>query len=335
MISVIIPAYNASRFIEKSVTSAISIPEVSEVLVINDGSTDHTDEILKKIADSSNKLKVLYHPGHTNRGAAESRNIGIINATCEFIAFLDADDFYLSNRFETSLPILLNNNKCDGVYECTGVHAYDSTSEDLHKLRMSQITYIIPPKAPLFTTITAPLNPDKVFEALVIGGYGWFHFNAITLRKSSLNKTGLILAKLGRFGEDNEFFLRLAYHLQLCSGNISSPVAIRGVYSDNITLNSLNNKELMKLNLRGQKAMFKFKRYAVRKRCFHPLTYRQLFHSLIEHQIKLMGGFNNKFIRRALKLVLYPIYSMRFPLIFYRGFMKSMPPFDPTIPSIK
>ena len=127
-VSVVIPAYNAERFIEKSIKSALEQPEVSEVLIVDDGSTDNTESILKKLIAQYQKLKVYYHSGKSNKGRSASRNLGILKAKANYIAFLDADDFYLPNRFLNDKKIFAENNTIEGVYNAIGVHFYRKAS---------------------------------------------------------------------------------------------------------------------------------------------------------------------------------------------------------------
>ena len=83
-ISIIIPAYNAEKFIEKCLNS-ISLD--CEIIVVNDGSKDNTDIILKK-----KKNITIFN--NDNHGVSYSRNFGIKNANGEYIMFLDSDDFW-------------------------------------------------------------------------------------------------------------------------------------------------------------------------------------------------------------------------------------------------
>ena len=98
-ISVIIPVYNAEKFIRRAVESAVILDVVKEIILVEDNSPDNALTICRKLEREYSKVLVFQHPDGQNRGAAASRNLGIIKASCELIAFLDADDFYLSNRF--------------------------------------------------------------------------------------------------------------------------------------------------------------------------------------------------------------------------------------------
>src|SRR5690554_4082261 len=98
-VSVIIPVYNAANFVTQAVESAVVLGEVGEVIVVEDGSPDNALDICRELADKYSKVKLFQHPNGENRGPGASRNLGIMNASFDFISFLDADDWYLPNRF--------------------------------------------------------------------------------------------------------------------------------------------------------------------------------------------------------------------------------------------
>ena len=90
-ISFIIPAYNCDQYIQKCIES-IEKQEIQndyEIIVINDGSTDNTEQILKKYANKNDKIKYIYQE---NKGATYARNRGIEEANGKWVIFLDADD---------------------------------------------------------------------------------------------------------------------------------------------------------------------------------------------------------------------------------------------------
>ena len=114
-ISVIIPVYNAAAFLEKAVESASQFEEVKEIILVEDRSTDNSLILCEKIAANNPKIKIYQHADFKNQGAAASRNVGLEKASQEFIAFLDADDYYLPNRFTTEHE-LFENEKIEGVF---------------------------------------------------------------------------------------------------------------------------------------------------------------------------------------------------------------------------
>ncbi len=97
VVSVIIPAYNAEAYIRRSVELALrqGLTDI-EVIVIDDSSTDATEAVARAAGDR--RLSILRPSG--NLGPSGARNLGIAAATGEWIALLDADDFYLPERLE-------------------------------------------------------------------------------------------------------------------------------------------------------------------------------------------------------------------------------------------
>jgi glycosyltransferase involved in cell wall biosynthesis len=234
-VSVIIPVYNAERFIEKAIDSVLSLNETVEVILVEDKSPDNSLAVCEKLVEKYDKVKLFRHPDGENHGPAASRNLGIKNASFEYVSFLDADDFYLPNRFKQTAKIFEENQDADGVYEAIGTYAYDETGKSLHYQRMKEAQ--VDNLDPNLTTLTKEVLPERLFEVLYSGKHGWFHFNGLTVKKQSLLKSGLLLEELTRFGEDVEFFLRLAYRCRLYPGPLNNPVAMRGVYANNMTAN--------------------------------------------------------------------------------------------------
>jgi glycosyltransferase involved in cell wall biosynthesis len=112
LISVVIPVYNGEKTIRQTLESVLNQTFTDfEVIVINDGSQDATLEIVANIADP--RLKVFSYP---NAGQAASRNRGLSQARGEFIAFLDADDLWTSDKLEAQLRVLQENPQAAVAY---------------------------------------------------------------------------------------------------------------------------------------------------------------------------------------------------------------------------
>lgn len=111
-VSVIIPAYNASKYIDEALDSVAKQTFKShEVVVINDGSPD-TRELERKVQAYPANIQYIKQD---NRGAAAARNAGLHVAKGEFVGFLDADDRWLPNFLEKQLEFLKRRN-ADFVY---------------------------------------------------------------------------------------------------------------------------------------------------------------------------------------------------------------------------
>jgi len=227
-VSVIIPVFNAEKYIEEAIYSAIDLDETGEIIAIDDGSTDMSLSILQKLRTKHSKLIILQHPDKNNKGRSKSRNLGIKNASFEYISFLDADDLYLPNRFKIEKDIFQDYPKVDGVYGATKAIFENPTAEELYFQRFDYS----------LTTIKKGVYPELLLQALLFGGYGHFTTDAITLRKSVLSRTGLFNEKL-HLKEDTHLWYRAAAVGNLVEGNIQEPIALRRVH----TTNSIHSNE--------------------------------------------------------------------------------------------
>jgi succinoglycan biosynthesis protein ExoU len=100
-VSVIIAAWNAAATIRRAVCSALREPEVGEVIVVDDASTDNTGEAALSADDGTGRLRIFSLA--SNRGPAFARNVAIEKSTGPLISVLDADDYFLAARFRDLL----------------------------------------------------------------------------------------------------------------------------------------------------------------------------------------------------------------------------------------
>lgn len=104
-ISIIMPAYNASQYIEKAIQSVIGQTlKEWELIVVNDASTDNTAEIVRRLAVQD--VRIALHENESNLGVSETRNRGIELAIGEYIAFLDSDDVWVHDKLQCQLVAL-------------------------------------------------------------------------------------------------------------------------------------------------------------------------------------------------------------------------------------
>lgn len=102
--SVVIPAYNAERFIERTLRSVLRQTYSNlQIIVVDDGSTDKTRVIAEAAAASDDRLRIISVP---NGGVAKARNIGLSEAAGEFVAFLDADDLWHPTKIECQVAAM-------------------------------------------------------------------------------------------------------------------------------------------------------------------------------------------------------------------------------------
>lgn len=222
-VSVIIPLFNAEKYIKDAVESALSLTEVGEIIIVDDGSKDNSYEIAINLSNIYSSVKVYSHFGNKNLGPAATRNFGIKNASCMYISFLDADDIYQKNRFICSKEIFLTQPLTEVVYACS--HTIFLNEEGKKKYYNYEESHIY--------TLFKKVETKDLFKTLLFYGYGRIHTSAITIKVSALNKTGLFNENL-LWGEDTEFWLRLAYETNMVPGELESPVSLRRIHDNNL-----------------------------------------------------------------------------------------------------
>src|SRR5690554_6730418 len=106
-ISIIIPVYNVEEYLPRCIDSVLIQRNIQfEVVLVNDGSTDSSGLICDEYAQADNRVKVFHQ---LNSGVSSARNLGIENATGEWICFVDADDWIEPDSLEKILNI--NDNR--------------------------------------------------------------------------------------------------------------------------------------------------------------------------------------------------------------------------------
>ena len=110
IISVIVPIYNAEKYLAKCLESLIYQSHTAlQIILVNDGSTDQSLTIAEQYAQQDARIQVYSHP--TNQGQSAARNLGLMHATGEFISFVDADD-YVDNDFYAYMLHHIGNLDC-------------------------------------------------------------------------------------------------------------------------------------------------------------------------------------------------------------------------------
>ena len=111
LVSVIIPTHNRAEFVVEAVQSALDQTyDNLEIIVVDDGSTDHTSQILGRY---QGKLRYIYQE-HAERSTA--RNNGFENSRGDYIAFLDSDDIWLPQKIERQIAVFENDPEIGVVY---------------------------------------------------------------------------------------------------------------------------------------------------------------------------------------------------------------------------
>jgi len=220
-LSVVIPVYNAERYVESAVDSALRQKEVAEIILVEDKSPDNALEICRRLEQEHPRVKLFQHSDGGNHGAGESRNLGIRKAGCEYIAFLDADDYYLDNCFSKAAEVLENDPELDGVYGAVGAEFENEEAKRRYFLTHHDE----------MATVDEWVTPEQLFHYLVLGRAGYIHLNGLVVKKTGLLDVGL-LPKL-RLHQDMALTVKLAAKLRLATGQVDTPVSIRRLHLDN------------------------------------------------------------------------------------------------------
>jgi glycosyltransferase involved in cell wall biosynthesis len=183
LVSVIIPAYNRERTIAKAIQSVQSQTYTEwEAIIVDDGSTDATSKIVRRMAEQDNRIRLLRHS--VNRGAQAARNTGIKAAKGTWVSFLDSDDEWLPN----SLIVRLERALTDKVAVVHSGGYILMSGKELKPYRVTQ------PSGKVYNTLLANENP--MFQALLVS-------------KRAIERIGYLDEKIVSF-QEWDTYIRLA-----------------------------------------------------------------------------------------------------------------------------
>jgi glycosyltransferase involved in cell wall biosynthesis len=233
-ISVIIPVYNAEKYLTQAVESALQFQEVWEIILVEDQSPDNALEVCEHLAEKHERVKLFQHTDKGNHGAGASRNLGLEKATGDFIAFLDADDYYLPNRFDAEKE-LFTNPEVEGVYGAIGVEYYtEKAKEQFYSIFKDHLTTVYKKTEPI------DVCPGQMN---LRGSFGLIHLDTLTIRRSALQKVDTMFDPTLRLHQDTEFTTRISFYLNFFTGINEQAIAIRGVHENN-RITKVETKEI-------------------------------------------------------------------------------------------
>jgi teichuronic acid biosynthesis glycosyltransferase TuaG len=129
LVSIVMSAYNAEKYIGATIdTVLIQTYENWEFIIVNDGSIDHTQEILEAYALKDSRIKVI---NQVNQGQAAGRNNGFKVAKAFWIAYLDSDDLWHPTKLEKQVQVAAENPNCDVIF----TEGWNFYNDDLNQRR--------------------------------------------------------------------------------------------------------------------------------------------------------------------------------------------------------
>ena len=125
-VSIIMPVYNAGPFVGAAIESVLNQSHSNwELLIVNDGSTDQSDQVIRSYSDGRIRLF-----SQSNKGVSSARNVALNAMNGEFFCFLDADDILPGNAIQSRLDVFLNSDE---------IHFVDGTVKQYDHL-MTKVT---------------------------------------------------------------------------------------------------------------------------------------------------------------------------------------------------
>ena len=198
LVSVIIPAYNAERFILEALESIDTQRYLPlEILLIDDGSTDGTVELVRRHAPN---VQIVSQP---TAGASAARNTGLRLASGEFICFLDADDGWFPGKLAAQTDYLVAHPEVGIVYHEWHVRQSDASGV----FQEPQFDLLPKPSCTIDPGLSGWIYPHLLFECCV-------HTSTVMMRRSIAHEIGYFDTDLVT-GEDYDYWLRASQHCEI------------------------------------------------------------------------------------------------------------------------
>lgn len=172
LVSIIIPAYNVEKYIEKCLLSILEQTYTNiEVIVVDDGSTDKTGQLIDKVLQQDSRVRVIHKK---NAGVSAARNSGIEISTGDYLVFVDGDDYIAHDYVDYMLSLIENTGSEFCLSKCcyTKSDEKQTKSEYIEKLQPEDATALL-------------ISPDvivgcwnKIFKrSLIVNNNIWFSTN--------------------------------------------------------------------------------------------------------------------------------------------------------------
>lgn len=200
-VSVIIPTYNSERYIDKAVESiknqSLGFEDI-ELIIVDDNSTDSTKDILKEYDEKFSNIKCFYQKENTG-SPSSGRNIGIDNASSEYIMFLDQDDRYANTMCEVLYETIKKTNS--NIVMCRDENIENDTFKENKPIKLQDTSFIILDPKKEKDIFIYPLIWSKIYKKSFLVEHdikfpeGYFMEDVYFSVKSYLNTETLVFLK--------------------------------------------------------------------------------------------------------------------------------------------
>ena len=235
-VSVIVPVYNAQKYIRKCVSSITSqtLKEI-EIILIDDGSTDKSGEIIEELAKKDERIKIITQQ---NKGAGAARNAGLDIAKGDYIKFVDADDYLNEDTLQIMYEAAVNNDvmlvrgnsrTLTGPFK--GIDASNWGKYEGESFRERKNGKILLEEEPNFIVKEYPNIGNKLFRRDLIGN--------IRFPEGKWEDLGIVPALMASAGE--------IYHIRDCETGKDEETQEITVYNYRVHLNTTINDFIHKI----------------------------------------------------------------------------------------
>ena len=205
-VSIVVPFFNAERFLEECIASVLAQTYTCwELVLVDDGSIDSGTAIARAhVARDPSRVRYFQHPGRQRRGASAARNLGIQRARGRYVAFLDADDVWLPGKLETQVAILEAHPEAAMVYNRTQFwYSWTGDVEDRRRDYMALLgvppdTLITPP-----TLLSLILREESPVPCTC----------SVLVRRDALERVGGFEESFFDVFTDQAFYAKVFFHL--------------------------------------------------------------------------------------------------------------------------
>ena len=220
LVTVVLPTYNRAQSIRAALETVLNQTYSNlEIIVVDDGSTDDTEQIVSSLRDE----RVVYVKQTVRTGSAGARNFGISLAKGEFIAFQDSDDLWYGDKLEKQVPLLTSLPKSYGMV-------------------YSHMMLRLPEGDVLFKPSYRGRQEHSALDRMLCGSTG-IGIQTCLIRRECFSKVGGIDTNL-RALDDREFFIRFSQYFDIYE--LPVPLVTYIVSDDSISRNTLEHIKAQK-----------------------------------------------------------------------------------------
>ena len=237
-VSVIIPTYNRADLLPRTIESVLNQTFRNfELIVVDDGSTDNTREVVKKFEEKDLRVKYIWQ--ENSGGPARPMNVGLKISQGEYIAFLEDDDEWLPEKLQRQLEVFQNSKKENLGFVGCNVLIVNKERKTTKIYNMSEH------------------DDEKLLEKLLIGFF-FFNFSMLVIKREVIDKIGFLDEKL-ELAVDQDICLRIAQKHNF--NFVPTPLIKYHIHGENISRISSYNKQLTEWLYMVSKHKDLYKRY--------------------------------------------------------------------------